>query len=313
MAQNSIATLAVKIVADTFGLAQGFQRGQQQTVAFARGLDNSNVRLSKFGKISADAAKSFAGLGGPGGLAFKFAGVAGPVGLAAAAVTALGVGLSRAAAAGEDFRIEKLREIGRLGPEIKTTAELMGELKEQFTNFAEITAGGVAKGLTADFRDLAKKLNELAFGNAKVAELERKNAEARKAGELAALKRRGDELVKSLRTPHEVFGDTIGELLKLKEEGFITGETLSRGALKAAEDYRELTKELNKSRREVIGGGAALEVGSQEARRFLFANRVGGSTKGSDPAVERDIAATLKRIEVIEREKKPVEFKKGSL
>jgi hypothetical protein len=314
MAQNSIAKLSVQIIADTFGLGAGLNRAGQQTRQWADSVERGNNRLARLGKVGTDAARALSGLGGAGGLLIRLGGVAGPIGLAATAATALAVGVGRAAAASEDFRIEKLREIGRIGPEIKTTAEHMAELREQFTNFAELTgAGGVAKSLAADFRDAGKTINEFIFGEEKVAELMKKNAEARKAAELVVLKRRGDDLAKSLRTPMEVFGDTIGELLKLREEGFITHETMARGAAKAAEEYKHLAESVGRVREKSVGI-PALEIGTAAARSAILSHgREGPAAGGADM---REVAATLKRMEMIEREilkKPPVEFKKGGL
>lgn len=338
MAQNSIAKLAVQIVTDTSGMTAGFQRAGAQTRQFSNEVQRGTTSLGLLGRVGADAAKDIAGLGGPGKLAFKFAGIAGPVGLAAGSIAALAVGLARAADANEDFRIEKLREVGELTPGLKTTAELFGELREQIGNFAEL-AGFSMKPLLEDVKNLARSISVLAFGEEAVANLEKQTAaakglaeqhrkakeaqeEAAKAAEKAAeeakrqhdeIIRRGESIAKSLRTPGEIFDDTLKELRELASAGAITGEVLQRGIGKAADEFRKTVDTAKELKRE-LAGVPALEVGTQAFRSAVL--NFQNSARGGDTAtakasleVEKRIAAAVETM----AKRPPITFKTASL
>lgn len=310
MAINSIAKLAVQIVADTFGMGQGFARAGKQTQQWANQVEGGNKKLTMLGK---QAIMATGALGRIGGLATNIGSIGGPLGIAAAAAAALGIGLARAADAGEDFRIEKLREIGRIGPDIKTTADYMAELKSHFTDFAELS-GLSLKPLLAQMGNANKLINEFAFGEEKLAALAKANAEARKAGELAGLKRQADELKKSVRTPFEIFADTIGELQRMRDEGFIAGETLSRGARKAAEDYEAATKKV-RGVKDALVGVSALEMGTAGARTAIL-KATAPAAMGGSTAESREVVRLLKSIDAsakAEVRKPTIAFKRGEL
>lgn len=336
MAQNSIARLAVQIVTDTQPLTSGFQRASVETTRFASTLQGGNVQLSRLGRISADAAKELAGLGGAGKLAFKFGAIAGPVGLATTSIAALAIGLARLADAGEDFRIDKLREVGELTPGLKTASELFGELREQLTIFAELS-GFSMKPLLEDLRDLARSLSVLAFGEDAVANLEKQNAaakglaeqhrkrkeaeeEAAKAAKQAAdeakrqhdeLVRRGESVAKSLRTPFEIFQDTLNELKSLHDAGVLSGEILQRGIKKASDDYGDAVNKVKELKRELVGV-PALEIGTQAARTAILSNRTdSASSQYAKQQIElqKRIAAAVEAA----LKKPPVTFNKASI
>lgn len=338
MAQNSIARLAVQIVTDTSGMTSGFRRAEAETTSFGRSVDGGNAKLSLFGRLSADAAKDVAGLGSAGKLAFKFGGIAGPVGLAATSVAALSIGLARLADSSEDFRIEKLREVGELTPGLKTTTELFGVLREQLSTFAEL-AGFSLKPLLGDLKDLARSINVLTFGHEAVANLEKQNAAAKglaeqfkkrkdaeeesaKASAKAAentkrqhdeLVRRGESIAKSLRTPSEIFDETLKELRQLAAAGAITGEILQRGIGKAADEFRKTVDTAKELKRELTGV-PALEVGTQAFRsavlNFQSAARGGESSVAkASLEVERRIAAAVEAM----AKRPPITLKTASL
>jgi hypothetical protein len=333
MAQNSIAKLAVQIITDTKGLVTGFGAAATETKRFARETEKSGLNLSRLGRAGADAAKSF---GGIGGLGFKFGAAAGPIGITAAAVTALAVGLARAGDAGEDFRIEKLREVGELTPGLKTAAEMFGELREQLTNFAEL-AGFSMKPLLSDLKELARSANVLAFGEEAVAALEKQNEKARglaeahrqrKAAEeeaakaaaksaeeakrhLDELRRRGEDLTRSLRTPDEIFKDTVVELRELAAAGHIVPETLARGMAKAGEEFRKTIEGVKTLKRELVGV-PALELGTAAARTAMLSHQSGGAAaqlEKQQVELQRRIAAATEAALA----RPPVTFKKGTL
>lgn len=335
---NSISTLAVHLITDTSGMVKGFQIAQAQTTQFASNVERSNVRVSRFGRVAGDAAKELSKLGGAGGLAFKFAGIAGPAGAAATAIIGLSVGLARAADASEDFRIEKLREFGKISPDVKTLSDHFAQLREQFGIFAE-GSGFSLKPITRDIADLTRSLNVLLYGAEKVQQLEAANKYARElAGKMAALKKqeeeaaraakeaadqakrqreellkRGESIAKSLRTPGEIFNDTLKELRELATAGAITGEILQRGAGRAAEEFRKSVDSAKELKRE-LAGIPALEVGSQAFRTAVLNSRPSGG--GGDAALAKASLEVEKKIQAgIEAlvKRPPVTFKTASL
>ena len=79
--------------------------------------------------------------------------------------------------------------------------------------------------------------------------------EARKARE--ALEQRGAKLLESLRTPMEMYTDTIADLNMLLDKGVISWETYSRAVKKAQEDVKKsdefAAKEIRVAERQAIG------------------------------------------------------------
>lgn len=301
--KNSIGTLSIKLVTDANGMVTGFELAKKKTQQFERSVGGSSNRLAALGK---QAIMTSGALGRMGGLTTGIAGLAGPIGLVAAAFIGLGVAISRSAIASQDMQIERLRELGRISPDIKTTSEAFGDLREQFGLFAQLLSEGSGageglrmflQGMKANARELNSKL---LFGEEAVAAAEKKRALVRD-DELLKLKRRADELKKTLRTPGEQFGDTIGELLKMREEGFLSHETLMRGASKASEEYRRLTESVRGARSE-MAGIPALEMGTAGARTALLRSGSGAAGGRDSPRVLAEIAATMKRIEGYEKE-----------
>lgn len=337
MAQNSISRLAIHIITDTKGMMTGFESAKQQTQRFSREVEKSNATLSKLGRVGADAAKSF---GGTGGLAFKLGGAAGPIGLAAASVGAMAIGLARLADSAEDFRIEKLREVGALGPEVKTTTELFAAFKEQLSSFAELS-GFSMKPILGELKEAARAANVLIFGEDAVRNLERQNAEARtamerfkekkqaeeeaaKAAKAAAdearrqqeeLRKRGEDVASSLRTPFEIFKDTLNELVELQRAGAISGEILGRGIDQASEKYRKASTDVKQLKNE-LKAVPALELGTQAARTAMLSARSNPAASAEQIRLEKEQAALQKRIaEATEAAltKPAVTFKKGEM
>lgn len=334
MAQNSIAKLAVQITTDTAGMKAGFQQAASQTKQFASGIQFSTGKFNELGKQAIAATGS---LGRIGPLAGSMGAIAGPVGVAAAAVTAMGIGLARAADASEDFRIEKLREFGQISPDVKTLADNMASLREQFGIFAEGT-GLSLKPVVASIRDLAREFNVLLYGEEKVRQLEKANkyaselagkmAEQKKREEEAAraaqeaadalkrkqdeIKRTGESITKSLRTPEEIFRDTLAELKQLADLGAISGETMSRGISKAADAFRDTTNSVKELKREAQFA-PALELGTAAARTSIlksqFPARPDAATAKASLEVEKKIQAAVEAI----AKRKPIIFKTASL
>lgn len=78
------------------------------------------------------------------------------------------------------------------------------------------------------------------------------------------LQRTAESITKSLRTPDEIFRDTVTELKNLAGQGLLTGETLARGVRKAAEDLDAAKNRMNGTAR-----AADTRVGAVE--RFTMA------------------------------------------
>lgn len=331
MATNSIAKLAVQITTDTSGLDQGFQRARYATEDFNIHTQQLNGGLTRLGSI---AIRSSGALGSFGRFAVAGGNLAGPIGLAAVAAGSMAIGLARAADASADLRIEKLREFGLAAPGVKTLADLMGQLKEQFGIFAELS-GFSFKPLVEQFAQLSRSVSTLFFGEAAVKNLERQNAEAKgladkmkalkaeeearyKAAEEASKKslqiiKQGEQIAKSLRTPDEVFRDTITELKSLADVGAITFETLSRGVNKAGQDLANATKNARQLKQEVRST-PALEQGTAAYRSAVIASQQGPSAE--QVRLTKEALAVQKRIAVATEAalgKPAVTFKKGQI
>jgi len=107
--------------------------------------------------------------------------------------------------------------------------------------------------------DAEKKKAEIEAQLAKTKELHEQEMkaieEARKARE--ALEQRGAKLLESLRTPMEMYTDTIADLNMLLDKGVISWETYSRAVKKAQEDVKKsdefAAKEIRVAERQAIG------------------------------------------------------------
>ena len=136
-------------------------------------------------------------------------------------------------------------------------AEVCGELdalaqeeKRATAPLAEALAAGTVSFL--EFRD-------------RLAELQGLFAELRKAQEEADLKRRGQSLTESLRTPEERARDEIQEYKRLLEGGHITDETFQRAVRKAVEDAAAALPDMARATVDVRGTFSALEAGGLAA------------------------------------------------
>jgi len=96
---------------------------------------------------------------------------------------------------------------------------------DQQSNTAATAAASSAKQIKANFDGAAETVEETAKALRTVGDT------------LDELRRRGDQIQKSLRTPLEEYRDAMAELHKLAGLGVINGETFARGARKAREEY----------------------------------------------------------------------------
>lgn len=90
---------------------------------------------------------------------------------------------------------------------------------------------------------------------------------------------RGQQIAQQVRTPTEVFGDTVRELQALVASGAIDGETYARAFAKASDELAKAKQESDGLRESIEGLGAAVVGTSRgfeaiaKARRETFAQR----------------------------------------
>lgn len=96
-------------------------------------------------------------------------------------------------------------------------------------------------------------LEEQRKTQAKLAEEAQKKAQQ----EHDALRRRAEDIRESLRTPDEVFGDTVAELKNLANSGVLSIDTLQRGVRDAQDKLNSATKSKKDSLPANVGVGAA--------------------------------------------------------
>jgi len=243
--------------------------------------------------------------------------------------------------------LDELRgtHFAQLNDGLKTNAELWDQLKGRVASFGELasqTAGLSLKPLYKGLADLADTANRAVFGDAAVDQLNAFHATTKQRAEQAkamqeqiaarnkaleqeiaeiqremdaavtALMNRGKSIAESVRTPDEVFRDTIRELKQLANAGAITGETLGRAVGKAAEEYKRAAGEARKLRAEATAV-PALEMGTQAARSAIL--RSASESREADRAAKesaallRSIDATLKK----ELPTRPITLTRGSL
>lgn len=183
------------------------------------------------------------------------------------------------------------RMIGELFvPALKTFLELGIALMQS------IKGGPAAKGERKPLTGLSeekKQMKELQEAAEKAAEaIKQKNEEMAKSGE---------SLAKSLRTPFEVFQDSIKDIQALMEGNFISFETYSRGIQKAADDFANLNnkaKELRDIQFKTLNVGA-IERGS--SADFEARNRVTQIMQGQTDVAKQQLEVQ-KRQEQTEKQ-----------
>lgn len=98
--------------------------------------------------------------------------------------------------------------------------------------------------------------------------------------ELEKLKTRAASLAESLRTPAEVFKDTMAELVNLQERGLLSVDNYVRGVIKAKEELQQASKaardlsvsgnvQVGAAERFTSGGFSAVQQGRQDQQRQI--------------------------------------------
>jgi uncharacterized protein YnzC (UPF0291/DUF896 family) len=206
-------------------------------------------------------------------------------------------------------------------------------------------SGLTMKHLIAGSSQLADSFGRGIFGNEKMDQIDRMNAMARKQIELTkelreeeerrkqalqemistaqhemessvnALASRGKSLADSLRTPAEVLRDAWVELAQLRDAGFISEETMTRGLKRTMDEFKKAASEAkaieNQSKlsgaaeRGTAGGFSTLVRGQMQNLAIEQALREQGR-------IERDQLMQMKRIENAVRDSRS-HFKVGHL
>ena len=256
---NSIAKLAVIFTSNTSGLA----KGAQQAAGIVRG---ANTQI----------AGSFGGIGTAStaaGVAIGSLASAGVMALARLGKEAAKFSLN-AAVEFRNARIEILKEYDRLIGKndefrqqfglttdglsanlerLKTTVGAalqpleygLGRVAQGAADIVEklgnnITSGGITKA-ASDFEKLRKQVEAAAQAEKDAAD-KRKTAADNARRQIESMQSAAESLTQSLRTPGEVYADTMAELNKLTQRGLISMETFQRGAAKARRDLMQVEK-----------------------------------------------------------------------
>lgn len=171
-------------------------------------------------------------------------------------------------------------------------------LKEAATQFFAVVAENsgilaffkdITIGLAQAFEDLTEMMrtDEQRQRDATLKRLEKETAEKKKQFEIQqkmakeaedaakkladernraweALERTAESITKSLRTPDEIFRDTVTELKNLQDSGLLSGETFARGLQRASDELKDATDRLQ-------GVQRATDTRVAAAERFTMA------------------------------------------
>lgn len=103
------------------------------------------------------------------------------------------------------------------------------------------------------------------------------------AKELEAAQKRAESISKSLRTPQEIYADTLGELKALTDAGLLSIDTFRRGVDKAIQDFEDATNKKKKLEKEVDTRVGAVErftmAGFSAVQRSNEQTKVADNTK----------------------------------
>lgn len=134
--------------------------------------------------------------------------------------------------------------------------------------------------------------------DAKQAAEEEAKAAKDAAKELEAAQRKAESITKSLRTPQEIYTDTIKEIKELTDAGLLSIETFRRGVDKAMQDLEEATNKKKKLEKEVDTRVGAVERFT--AAGFSAMNRSNEQKKIEDNTKQTAVATTRTSQTVIE-------------
>jgi hypothetical protein len=309
---TSISKLAIMLTADTTGLNTGLTRAQAAIKGFGM-------------KINAAGAGNMLGMFARGG---AVAAGAAAIGLSLAGVYRF---LKLGVTAGAEFEQAMTDSLDTLSG--KTNA-----LRDAFTGLAVAVTGPLREGLgelairLSRVMDWATKAmggltgaemkKQVAAREALVKSLKDQEAAAQKAADahkrlVESMRERGASIEESLRTPVEVFADTMNELRELAGKGFIDPTTFARGTAKARADLIEATKlakEFKSQTNFSVGaverfssaGFSAIQSGRAELLKIIEAEK-------TQLAEEKKQTALLDEANHLTRTRKPITITRNRL
>lgn len=264
---QQIGKLAVVVTSDTTQLDAGFNRAQGTVQRFSD-TANRQGAAAQFNLSRASQAASGAISGMRGNVLPLVSALSSSGGLiAGTGAAALGLAaFTRAAINAADAAQQARKEMGwneaRIADQyqsagkaardlLATVAEITG-LSNAAWSFWLSTADVLNSVTNALKTDAMREREQIIAHNEKVRAIRKKMHEEqlaadRAAGEamkkqMDALKSSAENITKGLRTPAEIYADTISELNKLFGLGLLNIETMNRGLAKARDDLQSATK-----------------------------------------------------------------------
>lgn len=309
---NSIAKLAILMTADTSGLSTGMARAQLLVKGFSTNVNSagkaSQLLLGTFTKGT--------GLLAATALLTTFAYRAAA---AASSMGALENGTDRWRESIDSLNASMGQFFRTLGESTSTQnpfQELSAFGSRRFDEFSKLMGGETGAefktrmaGAAAETKAAAERLKEYAKAAEEASEKHRKF--------IASMKERAGDLVSSLRTPAEVFADTISEIQQLSEFGFLDPENATRGILRAKKellDTLEIAKEFKRATdvrvgavtRDTMAGFSAVQAGRAELKR------IADDSKAS-LVEDKKQTKLLEEANALTRTRKPIIFQRSRL
>ncbi len=339
---TTIARLSAVVTTDTAGFQQGMARAGQTVKKFGDDGAKSGNLTTRLGAAVLTSSRSF---GRFSSIIGPIAGAGGPVALLGLGLAAIAVGAAAAAAklaimgdAARDAKLEAARDLGKAQAEsrgetfvdnsgLKTSKELIDEIKQAMSDFAEMS-GLSFNSILAGVAETIRGLNILWYGEAAVEAQDRRNKqmadEIKQAKELKAetaqrnaeeqkaiadiqrsmeqavdgMRSKADAMAQSLRTPAEKFRDSLKEIDQLRSGLFINDEIFTRGIARASSDYQEAAKKLMDAKS--VPGVSALERGSVAEVSFRLSSialeKERDKTAKEQLATEKEIRDEVKKL-----------------
>lgn len=280
----SIAKLAILLTADTSGLTTGLTRAQGLIKGF--GLNATPGGASNFLSLFAKGAGPIAAVGLSLAGVYRFLRLGVTAGAEfekqMAGVNAQADTLSaRSAALHQSLSGLAATLTGPLRSGLAQVADSFSQVFDQMTR----DLGGTTGAQMAKMLEMRKKSVELAKQEQEAQEKAAKAAQEAHAKLIESMQERGRALTESLRTPTEVFADTINELQKLVGKGFIDPTTFTRGtakakadlldAMKVAKEFKRITDtRVGATERFSQAGFSAVQAGRAELIGILAAEKM---------------------------------------
>jgi hypothetical protein len=179
---------------------------------------------------------------------------------------------------------------------VEATISLFKGLAESVKSWADYMKTDVQKAREREVAAMKKHTEQLKEAKKQQEENQKKAEEAEKAiqRQLEETRKHAERLTASLRMPDEIYRDTIIELKDLAAQGFITGETLSRGMKKAQDD---LEKALGLAKE---GGDLANKpIAAAERQTMAGYSAVQAARAAQENAAAKDAAKVAKNSEFL--------------